>query len=247
MKQYNMPINCSNKIGNIMLNTESIEAITSYIEKNYLAIEQLADQSNLSVDQLKTLINNACIPKHSHTISRQIVFHTDIFGDTVFTVQNKFYYHPSLIKWAMKAYQYLHVANVVEVASKIKADFTHEVCQALMEIDGAKKIFHYCFDDDGNIILNGVEKIMSEHWAYVMDGTYGVCLKEITAKNVILKNIAVAILEEWVNNDAHHKDHLFEKAQKAAELYDSVAAYFAPHEIIKSTRGRLFNKWIQDI
>ena len=225
-----------------MLNTKSIEAITSYIENNYLTIEQLANQSNLSLDQLEALINNACIPKHSHTITRQIIFHTDVFGDSIFTEQNIFYYHSSLIKWAMRANQYLDAANFIDVASKIKADFTHELYQSLMEIDGAKKIFNYCFDDDGNLLANGVEKIMTEHWSYIMDGTYGVCLKEINAKNVILKNIAVSLLEEWVKNTTH-KDYLYEEVQKAAELYDSVAAHFAPHEIIKSTRGRLFNKF----
>jgi hypothetical protein len=106
-----------------MPNTESIESITNYIENNYLTIEQLANQSNLSLEQLDTLINNACIPKHSHMINRQIVFHTDIFGDSVFTEQNKLYYHPSLVKWAMKASQYLDAANVIDVASKIKTEF----------------------------------------------------------------------------------------------------------------------------
>jgi hypothetical protein len=113
----------------------------------------------------------------------------------------------------------------------------------LREIDDAKKLFHYCFDDDENILMNGIEKIMTEHWPYIMDGTYGVCLKEITAKDMILKNISVSILEEWVKSPTDNKSYLLEKAKKAAELYDSVAAHFAPHEIIKSTRGRLFNKF----
>lgn len=232
-----------NKIGATMLNNESIESITSYIENNYLTVEQLADQSNLTVDQLEILINGGCVPRHSHTITKQITFRTDIFGDSVFTEQSKFYYHPSFIKWAIKASQYVDTNDIVDVASKMKSDFTRELYQALMEIEDAKNIFYFCFDENGNVLAHGVEKIMTEHWQYVMDGTYGVCLKEVTAKNMILKNIAVSILEEWVKNSDYDQAHLYARAQKAAELYDSIAAHFAPHEMIKSTRGRLYNKF----
>ena len=225
-----------------MLHNESIESITSYIENNYLTIEQVAYQSNITVNQLERLINGGCIPSHSHTITKKIAFHTDIFGDAVFTEQIKFYYHPSLTQWAMKASQYLDTNDIANVASKMKSDFICELYQALMEIDDTKNIFHFCFDENGNVLADGVEKIMTEHWQYVMDGTYGVCLKEVTAKNVVLKNLAVAMLEEWVKNPDHDQA-LYEQAKKAAELYDSVAAQFAPHEIIKSTRGRLFNKF----
>jgi hypothetical protein len=226
-----------------MLNRESIEAITNYIENNYLTIEQLANQASISLDQLEQLISNACIPKHSHTITRKIVFHTDIFGDSDFTKQNIFYYHPSLIKMAIKANQYLENSNFIDTANKMKADFTRELYQALVEIDDAKQVFNECFDKDENLLANGIEKIMAEHWPYVMDGTYGVCLKEISAKNLILKNIAVFILQEWLSDDNHKKHYSYEKILNAANLYDKVAANFAPHEIIKSTRNRLFNKF----
>ncbi len=145
----------------------------------------------------------------------------------------------------MKAVQYLEISNFTDVASKMKSDFIHELRQALVEIEinDVKQAFGYCFDDNGNLLVDGIEKIMTNHWPYIMDGTYGVCLKEISAKNMVLKNISVSILEEWINCIDKNKDHLYDRARYAAELYDSVASYFGPHEILKSTRERFFNKF----
>jgi len=226
-----------------MSNTASVEEITSYIKNNYLTIEQLANRSSISLDRLEELINNYCIPKHSHVTSKQVIFHTDIFGESVFVEEKTFYYHPSLIKLAMKANQYLVSTNFIDVAREMKADFTNELCQALSEIDDAKHVFDHCFDSEGNLLADGIEKIMTEHWSYIMDGTYGVCLKEISAKNMILKNIAVSILEEWINCTNQNKNHLHDRARYAAALYDRIASDFGPHEIQRSTRGKLFKQF----
>lgn len=226
-----------------MSNTASIEEITSYIKDNYLTIEQLANRSGISLHQIEKLISNNCIPKHSHAITKHVIFYTDIFGESVFVDEEIFYYHHSLIKLAMKANHYLEISNYIDVASKMKSDFTNEIREALVEIDDAQQIFGYCFNDDGDLLAGGIEKLMTEHWAYIMDGTYGVCLKEISAKDVILKNIAVSILEEWINCPNQEKNHLYDRARYAAKLYDRVASYFGPHEILKSTRDRLFNKF----
>lgn len=219
----------------------TIDSITNYIEKNYLTLDELSNQTNIHHNQLQALIDNGCLPKHSHVITKQIVFHTEIFGDEVFNEQI-FYYHPSLIPWAIKAHKYLADENLIAVANKIKADFIDELQQALLSLKNAKPILKYCCDMNGNILTKEVNEIISEHWPYIMDGTYGVCLKEISAQNILLKNIAVAVLEEWVNSN-NDKNKLYEKAQYAAELYNSVAADFGPHEIFKSTRARLVDKF----
>jgi len=226
-----------------MSNTASIEEITSYIKDNYLTIEQLANRSGISLNQIEKLINNNCIPRHSHAVIKQVIFYTEIFGESIFVDEKIFYYHPSLIKQVVKANQYLGISNFIDVASKMKSDFTNEIREALVEIDDAQQIFRYCFNDAGDLLADGIEKLMTEHWPYIMDGTYGVCLKEISAKNIILKNIAVSILEEWINCPNQNKNHLYDRARYAAELYNRVASDFGPHEIFKSTRGRLFNKF----
>jgi hypothetical protein len=145
-----------------MSTTTSVEEITNYLKNNYLTKEQLANRSNIPLIQLEALINNFCIPKHSHEITKQIVFFTDIFGKSVFTEEKIFFYHTSLIKLAMKASDYLEILNLTDVASKIKSDFVNELRQSLIEIDSAKQVFDYCFDNDGNLLAEGVEKIMTD-------------------------------------------------------------------------------------
>lgn len=227
-----------------MIKTYSASEIIDYLEKNYLSIEQLANQANVSIEQVQAFISNACVPKYSHKSTHQIAFRAEIFGDTITTEQEKFYYHPSLVKWAVTTNQYLKTLSISETANKIKSDFTQELCQALIEVEGAKQVFNYCFDDHGNLLDAGVNKVLTAEWPYLMDGTYGVCLKDISAKNIIIKAVSIFALEKWINDsEAKNRKDQYPQALRAAELYDSVAAYFGPHEIIKSTRGRLFNKF----
>ena len=134
--------------------------------------------------------------------------------------------------------------SYIEVSEKMKSDFFNDLRQALMEVDDVKDVFDYCFDDSNNIIDAGVDKMMNEHWDYVMDGTYGVCLKNISAKNMLIKNISVAILEQWEeNNQGTMNNNRRIQISHAADLYDAVSANFGPHDVNKSTRGRLFNKF----
>lgn len=234
----------NNRIGDMMLKSYSASDIINYLEQHYLTIDQLADQAHISSEQLDTLIANACIPKHSHQVRHQIVFRTEIFGDTTITQQDNFYYHSTLVKWAVIADQYSKTLSLCEVANKIKADFVIELRQALIEIDGARQAFDYCFDDSGNLLDIGIDKIMKEHWPYIMDGTYGVCLKSISAKNILIKTMSVSVLEKWVNgNENKNKKAQHSQTILAAELYDSVTSCFGPHEISKSTRDRLYSKF----
>lgn len=220
-----------------------LSEITRYFEMNYLSIEQLSLHTHLSIDELHHLIAHHCIPQHSHRLLNQMIVHSDIFGENVFSQLEKHYYHPSLIPWAIKANAYLSNHHLNEVALKMKADFISDLRDALSELDDAKQTFHYCFNQNNELSEEGIELFMQQHWPYVMDGTYGVCLKIISAKNMVKKLIAVSEFEKWLalsdeRQDAHHHARLL----RYLDIYDQVAASFGPHEIEKSTRGRLYNR-----
>lgn len=121
----------------------------------------------------------------------------------------------------------------------MKSDFINELCQSRIE---AAIIFGDRFNFNDSI-----EKIMIEHWPYFLDGTYGVCLKEVSAQNIVLKAIAVSILEEWLNSSVEDKRNLYDKAHCAAKLYDELVCCFGPHEVFKSTRERLFKKVVASL
>lgn len=215
-----------------------------YLDNNFLTIHQLAVKTGIDMEQLEKLINYSCIPSHSHKITRQCVFHTDVFGDAIIEEMNILYYHPSLVKWAQKANNYLQSVDISSVAERMKTDFINELRDSLTEIDSAAEIFNDCFVN-GKLTDDGVRKIMDAHWPYIMNGTYGVCLKEISAKNVVIKNIAVSILENWIKGSEDCRNMLYQKARQAAAWFDTVAAEFGPHDLEKSTRGRLYNKFIE--
>lgn len=230
-----------------MHETYSATDIINYLNAHYLTFKQLAEFAEMPPEQIQALIANDCIPIHSHKVTRQTVFHTEIFGDTNIPEQEILYYHPSLVEWAITANQYSKIMPLSEVAKKMKSDFIKELSQALVEVDGAKEVFAYCFDEMGRLLDPGIEKLMAEQWPYIMNGTYGVCLKVISAHNVVVKAVTVAVLEKWIDAATNKLKVAPDINQigAAVVLYDKVAAHFAPHEISKSTRDRLFNKFKQ--
>lgn len=203
----------------------------TYLNTYYLTLEQLVDKTHIAVKNIEDLIKHHCIPKHSHRVICQTVFETAVFSNTTIVENEKLFYHPSLIDWIIAAENYRKNMDFSEIKKKIKSDFMLELRSALIEADIKK----YMPDIE-------IEEYIEKKWKFVMDGTYGVCLKEISAKNIVIKAIAVAVLEKWI---AAGKPKLSEKQHREildmAKLYDQVAAHFGPHEISKSTRGRLYD------
>ena len=203
----------------------------TYLNANYLTLEQLADKTNIAIKNIENLIKYNCIPKHSHRVICQTVFETAVFDNTVIIDGEKLYYHPSLINWIITAEEYRKNMDFAKTAEKIKSDFTLELHKALINADIKKYI--------ANI---NIEEYIQKQWLDVMSGSYGVCLKEISVKNIVDKAIAVSVLEKWLEaekpklNEEQHRDIL-----DMAKLYDQISADFGPHEISKSTRGRLYD------
>jgi hypothetical protein len=77
-------------------------------------------------------------------------------------------------------------------------------------------------------------------WAYLMDGTWGLCLKEISVANLLQKEFARQTVAKIVSPDRHH---VLSPAARAAliaavDAYNEVAADFGPHELGDSSRCR---------
>jgi len=209
--------------------------IINYITKNYITLAELAKRTALDEEKIQALIIAGCIPAYSHKITEVMIFHTDVFGSDAMIGNEKFYYHPSLIQWIKKAEDYSK-ENLSFAAKKMRENFSAEFRLALVQQEDAKLAFPTCFDVENKLIENELEKIIAEKWYYVLNGTYGVCLKEITAKNIVIKAIAVALLEHFLVEP--EKNELI----KATNLYDEVSAEFAPNDINKSSRGLLYTE-----
>lgn len=206
-----------------------------YLNAHYLTIEQIADKTGISIKNIENLIKNHCIPKHSHRVICQTVFETVVFGSTMAAEAEIFYYHPSLINFIIEAENYRKNTNFDEAAKKMKSDFMQALHSELIKSDIKKTIEN-----------SDIEEYLLKTWGYVMDGTYGVCLKEISVKNIVIKAISVAKLQKWIDSDKPKlNEEQYNELLEAAKNYDQVASSFGPHEISKSTRGRLFDVFMK--
>ena len=71
-----------------------------------------------------------------------------------------------------------------------------------------------------------------------MDGSFGLCLKEITIPSLVEKEVARARISAIVKPDPNHELSDVERSEleAAVEQYTRVALEFAPHEFEHSSR-----------
>lgn len=197
------------------------EDVQAYIDGNYLELEALADRAEVEPGHLLELIAARCVPPHSYEVRGEYVF-SSTFGDYTIPSQARRYYHPSLERWARKAAALARLHPLEEVARLIRADFEEEFA---LSLNGRTPPWP-----------RGVEHA----WDYLMDGTWGLCLEEISGENMLVKEYARATLAGLVRPDPGHS--LSAEARAAAETavrrYNRVAKAFAPHEVAESSRTR---------
>ncbi len=200
------------------------EAISTYLTKNYLTIEQVAARANVSPSRILELVANQCIFQHSHIVDIDFQFSSLIFGSTDKLKATIHHYHTSIIYWIKKAEHLTLSYSLHDTANIMKQNFMREYSQAYQQL-----------------LLPEAElqKSFAENWLYLLNGTYGVCLKEITAVNILRKNVVIAQLSQWINNQ-----NTFDlaTAHDLLNQYDAIAMPFGPHEIIKSSRERIYAK-----
>ena len=198
-----------------------IDEVQRYLDHNYLTLDQLAEHSGIAPERILDLADAQCVPPHSHEVRGVAVF-ASTFGEYTAPVPARRYYHPSLVAWVKRAGALALEHPLAEVARQVREDFG----QAFEDALGGR----------APPWPGGVDYA----WAYLMDGTWGLCLKEISAPNLLQKEFARRKIAELVSPDPQHR--LSEAARaaltEAIEQYDEVAADFAPHERGDSSRCR---------
>ncbi len=204
------------------------EEVQRYLDRNFLTLEQLAERAGITAERAQELIDAQCVPPHSHEVRGMMVF-ASTFGEYPIPVPARRYYHPSLAGWARKASDLARRHSLADVARRMRKDFEQAFEAAL---DGREPPWP-----------RGVDYA----WANLMDGTWGLCLKEISAPNMLQKEFARQTIAGLVNPDPRHS--LSEEARaallEAIGLYDEVAGSFGPHERPDSSREREVNAAIE--
>ncbi len=193
--------------------------IQRYLDDSYLTLEALAERAGVDAARVGHLIDAQCVPPHSHEVRGVTVF-AGSFEDYAVAAPPRRYYHPSLVAWVTRAEDLAASHALAEVARLQREDFAREFTDAL---DGAAPPWP-----------GGVDYA----WRYLMDGTWGTCLKEISVSSLLQKERARQCVAAIAGRDPGVEPHAEERAAltHAVAQYERVTGSFAPHEQAKSSR-----------
>jgi len=195
--------------------------IERYLEAHYLRLEELAARAGVTAERVTELIDAQCVPPHSHEVHGVTVY-ASTFGDYTAAVPPERHYHPSLVAWVKKASALARRHSLADVARRMRKDF--------------EQAFEDALDGRAPPWPRGVDHA----WAYLMDGTWGLCLKDISVAAMLQKEFARATIARLVSPDPNHVLSPAARAVliEAIHAYNAVAADFAPHERADSSRCR---------
>ncbi|MGK2740363.1 DUF6058 family natural product biosynthesis protein [Tepidicaulis sp. LMO-SS28] len=201
----------------------SVGDVLTYLRQNYMTSEELASRAGITVERLDALVQSECIPPYSHSARLYLRTETNISGRKETIDDEVRYYHPDTVRYIRDAERLsLSGHTLTETSALVKERFLHEVAQAL-----------------GRPLIE-IGAVAEESWKEFMAGTYGVCLKHMSADNMIKKQRAVHRLNKLLNrHEAKINSEVIDELRSALQDYNDVAAAFGPHEISESSRGKI--------
>jgi hypothetical protein len=162
------------------------EDVQRYLDANYLTLEDLSARAGVTPERVLELVDALCVPPHSHEVRGLAIF-ASTFGEYTAPVPPERYYHPSLVDWVRKASALARRHTLADVARRMRKDF--------------EDAFEAALDGRPPPWPRGVDYA----WAYLMDGTWGLCLKEISVANLLQKEFARQTVARLVSPDPHHE------------------------------------------
>ena len=168
---------------------------------------------------VRSLEAAGCIPGASYVAEGEAVF-TSTFGRYRLPAAPRRYYHPSVLGWLEKALALARDHGLPEVARRMRAAFDADFAEAL---SGKAPPW---------------ERGSDHAWDYILDGTWGLCLKNISVETMLKKEFARNALREVVSPEPGHALESAERARLEAAIadYEAAALPFAPHERGESSR-----------
>lgn len=196
-----------------------------YFQKHMLPEDEVAQRAGISVDRLLELVQWRCVPPHTHEVSigTQI---SGCFGDFAFPPENRRYYHPSIVEWMARVLPIAETLPLYTVAERMRDEFFDDFVAAL---DGRAPPWEGMSAVEGAVYA----------WNYVMDGTWGACLKVIDIPSMLAKEYARAVFRAVATlpDDAVLSHDQLSALEQAITDYERVAQEFAPHERPLSSRS----------
>jgi hypothetical protein len=146
-----------------------------FLNDNYFSLCELADVCKVTQKHLLDLESNQCIPRYTYE-KRETCIYTCAGIEGALTEQLELvttrYYHKSIAVWVLDADTRLKTQPMCDVAVDIKDEF----CTKLLSALGGKK--------------TPGSQSLDQAWGYLMDGTWGKCLKDISVAGLAKKELA---------------------------------------------------------
>ncbi len=201
-----------------MSNISAQEVQQYLLEHDYLRPDELAKRTGTTPAQILALEEAQCIPAASYVVDGEMNV-TSSFGTYQLPVTPERYYHPSIEGWVAKALSLAQTRKLSSVAKIVRAEFD--------------KHFEEALNGNPPPWPGGSDYA----WNYMIDGTWGICLKNIDMNHLLTKEYARATIREIVSTDAVEKLSSAEREQLIAAIlaYRQVTMPFAPHEFDESS------------
>lgn len=195
--------------------------LNNYLQEEYYTIEQLADKANATKDRILELAELQIIPPHSFEVTQNASIYCNIKGAFNATPVTTRYYNPSIVKWIQNAETMAKEESLAEVAIQVRKKFNQE--------------FRYAM---GDVITPGC-KGLDHAWRYLMNGTWGICLKEVSVASIASKELSrLKISQICKYDDPNHTltNQEKEDLKTAINTYEKVTKQFAPHLVPTCSR-----------
>lgn len=191
--------------------------IRQYFDTYYLTVAAVAAKSGVTSARVVELQDAGCIPGHTHEWRDETLV-SGVFGEFRFPGSVIRFYHPSVVDWIRKTATYPDDMPLTDLATKM----------------------YDRFSEDLTATLNGRAPPWPDPvnyaWAFVLDGTWGACLKEITPASMLAKEFARKAIRDLLAENRKPTKAERTKLKKLVEGYEQVAMPFAPHEIPTCSR-----------
>lgn len=214
------------------------ENILGYLQENFLTAEQLVDEADCTLEDLKRLQEAGVFAGPAYHIDNSVSV-TSYFGAHEEVISAD-YYPPAYVEQLKERLATEKAGG--DVLADARADFEATFRQLLVDHRAAEHGLEALFTDSGEIDEAALKTNLDKEWQNYLDGTYGLCTRCGTPEHIALKSITIARLkqlmalaEERPLTGAEREDL---KATRI--LFDGVAAEFAPHERDRSSRAKFY-------
>jgi len=210
-----------------------------YIKENFIESDELCQISEISPQDLDTLIDNKLLPNSSYEINITYKINSPL-GDEKIISEVKKYYPKSAIALIQKN---KNLNNSSEFKESLKTEFINAFVNSKYNNFGYGNIT----EEDGNVNMEKLNLAFEQEWQYYLQGIYGICTLNGTGAEIAKKEIAVKRLIEF--NKKHGEQKLSDNDKEILNVlnneFNEVSNLFAPYQRKNSSRGKYLDKILE--